>query len=81
MASCAEDQAAKDVYELYKNGVPCCLDPEEMLAKHPDIEAIVIASANDRLTVQYTCFDEWIGLIDGFVDCVRNGKQPKINLK
>ena len=48
VASCAEDQAAKDVYELYKNGVPCYLDPQEMLAKHPDIEAIVIASANDR---------------------------------
>ncbi|MCD4823443.1 MAG: Gfo/Idh/MocA family oxidoreductase [Phycisphaerae bacterium] len=36
---------------------------------------------NDRYTVQYTYFDEWIGLIDEFVDCVRNNKQPKINLK
>ncbi len=36
---------------------------------------------NDRYTVQYTYFDEWIGLVDEFVDCVRNGKQPKINLK
>jgi predicted dehydrogenase len=36
---------------------------------------------NDRYTVQYTYFDEWVGLIDEFVDCVRNNKQPKINLK
>ena len=36
---------------------------------------------NDRYTVQYTYFDEWIGLIDEFVDCIRNGKQPLINLK
>ena len=36
---------------------------------------------NDRYTVQYTYFDEWIGMVDEFVDCVRNGKQPKINLK
>ena len=36
---------------------------------------------NDRFTVQYTYFDEWIGLIDEFVDCIRNHKTPKINLK
>ncbi|MDD5596991.1 MAG: Gfo/Idh/MocA family oxidoreductase [Victivallaceae bacterium] len=36
---------------------------------------------NDRYTVQYTYFDEWIGLIDEFVDCVRNNKQPLINLR
>ena len=36
---------------------------------------------NDRYTVQYTYFDEWIGLIDEFVDCIRNHKQPKINLR
>ncbi len=48
VASCAADQRAKDVYELYDNGVPCYLSPEEMFAKHPDIEAVVIASANDQ---------------------------------
>ena len=32
-------------------------------------------------TVQYTYFDEWIGLIDEFVDNIRNGKTPLINLK
>ena len=32
---------------------------------------------NDRYTVQYTYFDEWGGLIDEFVDCIRNHKQPK----
>ncbi|MFA5864776.1 MAG: Gfo/Idh/MocA family oxidoreductase [Phycisphaerae bacterium] len=36
---------------------------------------------NDRYTVQYTYFDEWVGLIDEFVDCVRNHKQPQINLR
>jgi predicted dehydrogenase len=35
---------------------------------------------NDRYTVQYTYFDEWIGMIDEFADCIRYGKQPKINL-
>ena len=36
---------------------------------------------NDRYTVQYTYFDEWIGLIDEFVDCIRNHKTPLINLR
>ena len=36
---------------------------------------------NDRYTVQYTYFDEWIGLIDEFVSCIREHKTPKINLK
>jgi predicted dehydrogenase len=36
---------------------------------------------NDRYTVQYTYFDEWVGLIDEFVDCVRNNKTPLINLR
>lgn len=35
----------------------------------------------DRYTVRYTYFDEWIGLVDEFVDCIRNGKQPQINLR
>ncbi|MBP5640568.1 MAG: Gfo/Idh/MocA family oxidoreductase [Victivallales bacterium] len=48
VASCAADQRAKDVYELYDNGVPCYLSAEEMFEKHPDIEAVVIASANDQ---------------------------------
>lgn len=36
---------------------------------------------NDRYTVQYTYFDEWIGMMDEFVDCVRNRKKPQINLR
>ena len=36
---------------------------------------------NDRYTVQYTYFDEWIGLVDEFVDCVRVGRTPQINLR
>ena len=48
VAACAEDEEAKKVYELYQTGVPCYLDPEQMLAEHPEIEAIVLASANNR---------------------------------
>lgn len=36
---------------------------------------------NDRYTVQYTYFDEWVGLIDEFVNNIRNNKTPKINLR
>lgn len=36
---------------------------------------------NDRYTVQYTYFDEWIGLMDEFAYCIRNKVQPQINLE
>lgn len=36
---------------------------------------------DDGYVLQYTYFDEWIGLIDEFVDCIRNNKTPKINLR
>lgn len=36
---------------------------------------------NDRYTVQYTYFDEWVGLIDEFVDNIRYHRLPKINLR
>ena len=36
---------------------------------------------NDRYTVNYTYFDEWVGLIDEFVDNIRNDRTPKINLR
>ena len=36
---------------------------------------------NDRYTVRYTYFDEWIGLVDEFYDNIRNHKTPLINLK
>ncbi len=39
------------------------------------------ATPNSRYVVQYTYFDEWVGLIDEFADCVRNGHTPKINLR
>ena len=48
VASCAADARAKEVYELYDTGVPCYLSAAEMFEKHPDIEAVVIASANDQ---------------------------------
>ena len=35
----------------------------------------------NRYTVQYTYFDEWIGMMDEFHDCILNHKQPKINLQ
>jgi len=36
---------------------------------------------NNRYTVQYTYFDEWIGMMDEFYSCIVEGKQPKINLE
>lgn len=36
---------------------------------------------NNRYTIQYTYFDEWIGMMDEFHDCIVNHKQPKINLE
>ncbi len=36
---------------------------------------------NDRYTVQYTYFDEWIGMMDEFSDCIRDHTRPKINLE
>lgn len=31
--------------------------------------------------VHYTYFDEWIGMMDEFADCIRNKKRPTINLQ
>ena len=36
---------------------------------------------NDRYTVQYTYFDEWVGLIDEFIECIHDKKTPLINLR
>lgn len=36
---------------------------------------------DDRYTVRYTYFDEWVGLIDEFVDNIANDRLPKINLR
>ena len=36
---------------------------------------------NNRYTIQYTYFDEWIGMMDEFYDFIINNKQPKINLE
>ena len=35
---------------------------------------------NNRYTVQYTYFDEWVGLMDEFVDCIRTRRTPFTNL-
>jgi len=52
VASCAEDPRAKETYELYQTGVPCYLSADEMFERHPDIEAVVVASANDKHLAQ-----------------------------
>jgi len=36
---------------------------------------------HDRYTVHYTYFDEWIGMMDEFVHCLRTRTQPMINLE
>ena len=38
------------------------------------------STPDSKYVVQYTYFDEWVGLIDEFVTCIREGKTPKINL-
>ena len=35
---------------------------------------------HSRYVVQYTYFDEWVGLVDEFVRCIRSGETPQINL-
>ena len=37
-------------------------------------------SPENKYTVQYTYFDEWVGLIDEFVENIDNKRLPKINL-
>ncbi len=39
------------------------------------------AAPQNRYTVRYTYFDEWVGLIDEFAACIRHGGTPKINLR
>ena len=36
---------------------------------------------NSRYTVQYTYFDEWIGMMDEFYDCIIHHREPKISLE
>ena len=36
---------------------------------------------NNRYAVQYTYFDEWIGMMDEFCDCILTRRQPKVNLR
>ncbi len=38
-------------------------------------------SPDNQYVVQYTYFDEWVGLIDEFVDNIENKKTPKINIE
>ena len=40
VASCAADQRAKDVYELYNNGVPCYLSAEALCGVGKDDFAV-----------------------------------------
>jgi len=48
VAVCAENDEVRKIFESGKHGVPCYMSEDEMLAKHPDIEAVVLASANDQ---------------------------------
>ena len=36
---------------------------------------------NNRYTIQYTYFDEWVGMMDELHLCVTEGKKPKIDLR
>ena len=37
-------------------------------------------SPENKYTVQYTYFDEWVGLIDEFVENIEKKRLPKINI-
>ena len=37
-------------------------------------------SPENKYTVQYTYFDEWVGLIDEFVENIDKKRLPKINI-
>ena len=37
-------------------------------------------SPDNNYTVQYTYFDEWVGLIDEFVENIDKKRLPKINI-
>lgn len=39
-----------------------------------------VGAPDNRYTVQYTYFDEWVGLIDEFVENIEKKRLPKINL-
>ena len=47
-----------------------CFGPNDYHSGLPD----------NRYTVQYTYFDEWVGLIDEFVENIEKRRTPKINL-
>ena len=36
---------------------------------------------NNRYTVQYTYFDEWVGMMDEFCECILTRRKPKIDLR
>ena len=65
----------------WKSTYPCHGDQGVLMADCFGPNVYHNGAPRDRYTVQYTYFDEWIGLIDEFVDCVRNHHTPKINLR
>ena len=47
-AACAEDEEVRQRFERAVDGVPCYDNEEEMFDRHPEIEAVVLASANSE---------------------------------
>ncbi len=48
VAACAENEAVERLFRSTNPNVPCYRDEQEMFERHPDIEAVVLASANSR---------------------------------
>ena len=48
VAACAENDAVERLFRSTNPDVPCYRNEQEMFDRHPDIEAVVLASANSR---------------------------------
>ena len=53
VAVSAESEKVRDVFYQHGYDIPCYMSDKEMLDKHPDIEAVVMASANNRHIEQF----------------------------
>ena len=49
----AETEQVKEIFLKGNYDIPCYLDEEEMFDMHPDIEAVVMASANSKHLQQF----------------------------
>jgi len=64
VAASACDEKIRENFLNKVKGIPCYLSDEEMLNKHPEIEAVIIASENNRhLEQMKMCADRGIHIL------------------